>query len=339
MIEEITIDRWQQYVESHPESTVFHHKNWIELLQEQYGYDLKIVALFKNNTIIVGIPFLRTSTFTGKKRLVSLPFTDYLEPLSNSDSNISLLLSYIKKEYNSSFHQIEIRFNLDEISNEFRYDGFVRHILSLSSNYKDVFSTFKMTQVQQCINKAMNDGVTIGLNTDLNSLSEFYRMHLKVRKYHGTPIQPKSFFYKLKKKIFDKNLGFIIVAYLAKIPIAASIFMYYKNTIIYKYSASDYNYLSYRPNNLILWSAIKWGCENGLKYFDFGISKKEDKGLITFKSGWGTKEINTFYFYLSKKGSVPKMKIGNNIYMKKLIQKSPLFICRLIGELFYKYAG
>ena len=122
-------------------------------------------------------------------------------------------------------------------------------------------------------------------------------------------------------------------------PIGASIFLNYNKKIEYKYSAADFEYRNKRPSQLILWEAIKWGCENDFEIFDMGITPKSNVGLRKFKAGWGTIEEEVAYTYLNKNNIVPTGKIGKNGLLQKIITKSPLWVCRLLGELFYKYAG
>jgi len=192
--------------------------------------------------------------------------------------------------------------------------------------------------VQQPIQQAERAGVVVKTHTDNEGINIFYNLHLKIRKQHGAPIQPKSFFYNLKKDLFENNLGFVLIAYIENKPVSAVVFLQYNKKIIYKYSASDYNYIKYKPNNIVLASAIKYACENGFKIFDFGISDKKNDGLIKFKSGWGTVQEDVAYTYLDN-NKFSESKTGRNKILKTIIQKSPKFVCRILGELFYKYAG
>jgi len=57
-----------------------------------------------------------------------------------------------------------------------------------------------------------------------------------------------------------------------------------------KYGASEKAYHHLRPNNLIMWEAIKWCAQNGFKTFSLGRTEPENEGLLQFKQGWGTTE-------------------------------------------------
>lgn len=338
MIKEISIDNWQNFIEKQDKSNIFHHKKWIEIMIKQYGYKYKIIADLENNEIQAAIPFLTTKTIKGKKKLVSLPFTDDLEILSKSDINTKNIVEYMQKTYISCYN-IEFRSNIKDVSNSKKNFGYYKHTLELDYDIDKIFRSFKKTQIQQPIDKSKRDGVYIKKYIDKEGIDLFYNLHLRVRKFHGVPVQPKGFFYRLQEKLFENNLGFTLVAFLEKKAIGASIFLNFNKQIIYKYSAADFDYRTRRPSQLMLWNAIKWGCENGYKILNMGITPKSNRGLRKFKSGWGTIEEDIAYTYLNKSDYVPLRKVGESNLLEKIITKSPLWVCRIIGELFYKFAG
>jgi lipid II:glycine glycyltransferase (peptidoglycan interpeptide bridge formation enzyme) len=142
----------------------------------------------------------------------------------------------------------------------------------------------------------------------------------------------------LKRDLFDQGLGFILVALKNDEFLAAAVFLHWQHTLTYKYGASAVDSLSLRPNNLLFWTAIQWGCENGYTVFDMGKTDLANTGLREFKSGWGAREMPLTYSILAAEPShawtgklMPIMKI--------IIRNSPLFVCQAIGELLYKYFG
>ena len=44
------------------------------------------------------------------------------------------------------------------------------------------------------------------------------------------------------------------------------------------------------PNNALLMEAIRWGCHHGYHTFDMGRTDLDNKGLRSFKRGWGAQE-------------------------------------------------
>jgi len=306
--------------------SIFHHPSWFSVLQKTYGFQIKIIS--DNNSY--GIPF-----YTNNKKYVSLPFSDYVKILTTKEETDRILRNLILKNSKVS---IEIRDKYEGEGFENKLVGYT-HSLSLIPSEEDIFRSFKKTQVQQRIQLAIKNGLYSVIRRDIEAINEFYRLHLLTRKRLGVPIQPKRFFYNLFNEIIQKNLGFITLVYLENQVISAGIFCGYGHIMTYKYSASDYNFLKFRPNNLMLWEAIKEAKRRGFEVFDFGRTELKNEGLRKFKLGWGTKEELLYYSFYPKAPSNSKFIFVKNNIVAPIIRKSPKFICRLTGELFYKYFG
>jgi lipid II:glycine glycyltransferase (peptidoglycan interpeptide bridge formation enzyme) len=166
----------------------------------------------------------------------------------------------------------------------------------------------------------------------------FYRLHIQTRRRLGVPVQPKRFFDLFWENMICSGLGFVLIAYHNNIPVSGAVFLNYKDTVIYKYSASDEAYWKLFPNKLLIWRAIQMSCEKGYKIFNFGNSPVENKGLREFKLGWGSTEIDLIHSYI---GSMPKksQNSGSKKMMSEIIRYSPETVCRLVGELLYKHFG
>ncbi len=78
-------------------------------------------------------------------------------------------------------------------------------------------------------------------------------------------------------------------------PLAAILTLCHKNTLTYKYGASDAAYNSLGGVQLVHWSAIRDAKAAGLQVYDLGRSDVEQSGLITFKDRWGAKQSTLTY--------------------------------------------
>lgn len=337
MIKQLGLEKWQDFASSQDNFQIFHHKNWLQLLADQYGFGLKIFAVEADGTVKAAIPFLQTRTITAKKKLVCLPFSDYLNVLYNNEDYLTEMLDFLKQDVNKQFGHIEIRGDLSE-QDLYHEDLFVLHHLDLDRDYDTVFQNFK-DSLKRNIRKAEKNNIRIENSVSEKAVETFYKLHLQTRKKHGAPIQPKGYFYRLKKYLFDEKLGFISTAYLEDLPIAACIFLYVNQKLFYKYGASDEKYLSYRPNELIFSEVIRWGCDKQFSSLDFGISFLYNEGLRRYKSNWGTKEIVAPYYFITPQ--VPRKPLirGENKYLKWVVRNSPLWLCRILGESLYRFAG
>ncbi len=333
---DLTDPRWLAFVQSQPEATIFHHPAWANLLAESYGYrPFALIQTDVDGSIEAGLPMMEVRSSITGRRFVSLPFTDYCQPLARNAEGLAWLTANLSGwQQSTRARRIEIRGEVLRMAGAYLSPVGVRHLLTLETDSDQVFRRFKRTQVQQPIQKAQRDGVQARISRSPDDLAIFYRLHWQTRQRVGTPVQPKRFMARLWTSLIESGLGFVVLAHNDSQPIAGAVFLTWNRTLIYKYSASDPAHWKLRPNNLVLWTAIQWGCEHGYHLFDFGKTDLDNQGLRDFKSGWGATEVPLIYSYI---GDVPLNHTAGltKRALSKLIQHSPPIVCQTIGELLY----
>lgn len=320
-------------------ATIFHHPAWQKTIEATYGCKSHYIVLEGQSPTQVGgyvLPVMQL----GGNRWVSLPFTDYTIPLLqdiSESADITNELNKLRKNLDAGI--MEVRWPLPIREKAFSSEKFYWHTTALSPDSELVFKSFKRSQVQRNIRKAEKDGVTVHIGTTRDDVKLFYKLHLQTRRRLGTPIQPMRYFQNLWENLLNRGLGFIILAYHGEQLLAGAVFLHWKHTLTYKYGASDDRFWKLRPNHMIFWEAIRWGCENGYQVFDWGRTDLEDEGLRDFKLGWGSEERILQYTILADQAPRPAGQRVLRKLMKTVIQRSPLFVCRVLGELFYRFAA
>lgn len=330
-------EEWEKFIASIPEATIFHHPTWLNTISQAYGYQpFGLILRDSNGEIRVALPVaLVDSQLTGK-RWIAYPFSDYCFPLYRSEQDLALFsLAIIQFCEEKQVDPLEIRWHLPQ-NHRFQIGAkAVLHLLKLDSDINKVYKGINPKH-RNHIRQAERHAVHVEMGRSSNALQTFYRLHLETRRRQGVPIQPWKFFEQLKKNVLEGEHGFVSLAYHEGRCIAGAIFLFYNKTITYKYSASNRNLLHLRPNNLILWRAIQWGCENSYTLMDFGKTDRENLGLRDFKSNWGAEEQELIYSSISSQ-LIPTRTYHLNRLVEGIIRKSPLWVCRLSGELFYKH--
>jgi len=148
------------------------------------------------------------------------------------------------------------------------------------------------------LSKASSYQLKVEICNSVDSINKFYKLNCITRKRHGLPPQPSYFFKNIYKYIIAKDNGFVVLASYKGHNVAGAVFFHFGKNAIYKYGASNYTYQHLRPNNIIMWEAIKWYSLNGYSNLCFGITELEHNGLRQFKNNWGTEErIINYYKY------------------------------------------
>jgi CelD/BcsL family acetyltransferase involved in cellulose biosynthesis len=229
---------------------------------------------------------------------------------------------------------IELRGPLGEAGEPFERG--VVHELPLRSE-DELFSAFE-SQVRRNIRKAQRLELTVHTAARVEDLTEIYfRLHTETRRRLGVPTQPRRFFKNVWEGMLAHDLGFALLVYHGREPIAGAVFLEWNGRVVYKFGASDARYWSMRPNNLLFWEAIKRGCEQDAKVFDFGRSDREDEGLRAFKRSWGAVEEPLVYTTLGRpaeafNGSAERL-------LRPVLRRSPLWVGRGLGEVFYRFGA
>ena len=339
IINPIEYPNWDELLLTNEQTTFFHTAAWARVLHESYNYKPLYFTAIEDGKLSALIPIMEINSFLTGKRGVSLPFTDESRPIAKNEVLFRHLTDYIfefGKE--NGWKHIEFRGNPNGFKKPPEHKFHHSHVLYLKENEENTFSTFK-SNVRRNIRKAKKQGVQVILSNTWESVRSFYKLNCLTRKEQGIPPQPLSFFRKIFKHIISRDKGFLSMALFSNIPIAGAVYFNHGNRGVFKYGASDRKYLNLRPNNLVMWEAIRWYCRNHYKTLCFGRTELENKGLLQFKRGWGTKE-NTMHYY--------KYNFTQNCFVSKksglkssynFFKHMPVPILRLTGNLLYRHVG
>ena len=332
--------RWEDFIKSQPNATIFHHPAWLRLIEECYGYRSFVAILSDvNGDICAGLPMMEVRSIFARHRWVSIPFSDHCVPLTCDSATLRKLLDTLTIEANKpGAPKIELRWSPPAQFGIQSSAEYVLHTIQLDNTVEKVEERIHHSH-RRNIKTAQSHGVHIKFGKELDDVKAFYSLHLQTRHRQGVPIQPYHFFELLHKNLIDQGLGFVLLAYEKEQCLAGAVFLHWNHTLTYKYGASRPDDLYLRPNHLIFWHAIQWGCNNGYTKLDLGRSSIENMGLRNFKSRWGAQETPLFYSSLPPKfNQISNHNFHNIMNMVRLvIQKSPVWVCRLSGEILYKY--
>jgi CelD/BcsL family acetyltransferase involved in cellulose biosynthesis len=331
--------RWMDFIRTCPDANIFHHPAWMALMQDCYGYTSSILAVPDDQgNIRAGLPFMKVSSPLTGRRWVSLSFSDYCNPLYRDEAALEELTCQLVDAFQSHpSTKMEIRWRLPERKEIQQSSEFVLHTIQLDPDPLKVSKRFKRTHLQN-IHTAEERGVTVRFGDQLEDLKEFYDLQLETRKRHGVPAQPWKYFENLWHHIVSAGMGFVLLAMHENETIAGMVYLGWGKTLIAKYAGSREDHFNLRPNNLLFWQGIRWGCEHGFEIFDMGRTEIENSGLRNFKSRWGAVEQPLYYSTLSSKPRKPSSGKLDQM-MHTVIQRSPLWVCRVSGELLYKHVG
>ncbi len=338
-VDPTAVESWNEVVSSLKKATFFHSSYWANVLAQSYGYKPIYFANFENHSIDSLLPLMQISSRVTGRRAVSLPFTDFCEPLFEDqnifDEIINNIFSFGEK---SSWKYVELRGGSTWLPGRKSSLQYYRHRLTLSS--ETVLWKNLQSNTRRNINKAEREGVRVVIDNSSQGMENFYRLNCLTRKKHGLPPQPKFFFNNVYRFIINNNSGHIFVAKKDNRLLAAAIYFHFGSQAIYKYGASDAKFLDWRANNLVMWEAIKFYVANKFTEFDFGKTEISNQGLRRFKLGWGAEEkiVNYHKYDFSKKDFIKENNQESGWY-NFFFRNMPLPLLKATGKMLYKMVG
>ena len=331
---------WNDLLISAPGYSFFHSESWARVLYESYRYNPLYFTLVDKDKLLALIPVMEIKSILTGRRGVSLPFSDYCEPIIAQNIQFQDMMNYVigygKK---AGWKSLELRGGKSFQPGSIPCYYYYSHSLDIEQKEEQIFANFR-NNTQRNIRKAVREDVDVKICNSLDSIREYYRLHCMTRKGKGLPPQPYNFFRKIYDHIISKNMGFVFLATYNNRNIAGAVYFHFGEKAIYKFGASNRTYQHLRANNLVMWEAIKWYSQNGYKNLCFGRTEPENNGLRQFKIGWGTKEqiINYLKYDLRTDAYVQENQHIKPLH-NKIFKMMPMLSLKIIGSLLYKHMG
>lgn len=193
-------------------------------------------------------------------------------------------------------------------------------ILDLSQRYEDIWKNMEK-KTRYYTNKALKEfpDVYISHNPSEDKIKEFILLYKATMDKNRA--SEKYYF----SKNFIKNhfnLDCLYISCNNKDGITGAISLFLKgHTIMHYHLSATNDYFKSSPSRAVLWSAIEWAKEQGLKWFHFGGGVGIEDSLYRFKRGFSKTQLP---FHMGR--IIHNSKIYNNLAsLNPLIKKDPNF--------------
>jgi hypothetical protein len=311
---------WNSLLAGHSQAFIFHRTGWARVLQQTYGHTPVYICRFEGS------------------QLVELPFTDFCAAQRPGDADGGALYeAAMDVGRQRRWKSLECR----------NFDGgwtgalpsltFYGHVIDLAVGGEVLFQRLDGA-VRRGIRKAGAAGLQVEFSTGLTSIRDFYALHCRTRRRHGLPPQPIRFFENIQRHVLDGGEGFVATARLKDQPLAAGVFFCQGRRVLYKYGASDYSSQEMRPNNLMMWEAIRQSAGKGFTTLHLGRTSLGNAGLRRFKMALGAIEENVRYSkYDFSSGRFVVDTDGVEGWFNRVFACLPLPLLRLAGRILYPH--
>jgi hypothetical protein len=336
--------RWPEFLSRHPSSSVFHTSGWLLALQRTYSYQPIVYTTTPGRQELAdGLVFCRVKSWLSGSRLVSLPFSDHCEPLTDNSEISADVIDRLKElQRREGWRYIELRPRTASdsslnISGLAPSESYLLQTLDLRCDIDTLFHGFHKSCVQRKIQRAEREQLTYENGRSESLLSKFYFLLILTRRRHGLPPQPLAWFRNLLASIGEN--ASIRVASKGDCPVASILTIFHKDALVYKYGCSDTRFNNLGGTQLLFWKAIQEAKSAGAHSFDLGRSELNNPGLITFKENWGASSRELNYYRLPAECASRKPWNGHSRVVKSIFSKMPENLLTATGKLLYRHIG
>ncbi len=324
------------------QSDVFHSPQWIDVLARTYGFSARALILIDDeNRPLAGIPFVKIQDMLSS-RIVSLPFSDFCDPIiQNMDQWASLVDKLISEKNQVTMRCLHTTSPPED--NRFEHIDHAKwHSCDLTEDIETIFDKLHSSS-RRCIRKAGKAGVSVRIATQESDLRAFFELHLKIRKNkYRLLAQPYCFLQNIWRDFVETGQGALMLAEHEGIIIGGTFYLKWKDRLYYKFNASSLDAQNMYPNDLLIWEGIKYAKENGLTSLDLGLSDWEQDGLIRFKRKYATDEKTISFLQFTPEGVADKRYVQIRGLLSKLTdfftdESVPNEITEKAGNLLYRF--
>jgi hypothetical protein len=334
--------RWPRLADRHAQASIFHSCGWLEALHRTYGYEpIALVTESPDRELSTAIVFCDIRSWLTGSRLVSLPFSDHADPLvDSSEEHAQLMESITADARNRRWKYVEFRPShpmADADDGFFSANRYYLHRLDLRPGLDDLFAGFHKNHVVRKLRRSEREKLIYEEGTSSSLLNAFYDLLVLTRRRHRLPPQPLAWFESILTCMPEQAK--VRVAFNGDTPIAAIMTLRGRDTMVYKYGASDAEFHALGGMHMLFWKTIQEARDEGCATLDLGRSEIDNEGLIGFKEHWGAVRTPLVYWRYPARAGGEGMERLNGPLVRRIFSLVPDRLLIAAGKSLYRHIG
>ena len=289
-----------EFLQGKESSTVYHDPVFYDIYDASRGYEPVFVAFTEDDRVMGYFIAAIFSEYNSVLRLITKRCVSFGGPLVTEKKYLIPLMKAVEERIKGKVTYTKINNISDPGKNtgELEELGYVwtphlNFLIALGEGEDAVWSGISKTRRKQ-IKRAENRGLTARVSHKGVDKRACYDILASTYKNAGIPLQGIDFFNNVLDKFETSGQTLYVEILKENKLIGHRLILLHKEKMYDWYAGSLSEYQEYYPNDLAVWEALKWGCSNGYKCFDFGGAGHPDKpyGVRDFKKTFGGELVN-----------------------------------------------
>jgi Acetyltransferase (GNAT) domain len=326
--------RWEKFVDSHPDSTIFHHPLWLQVLEKEYKQRRIALACedHQGNLQAIlpllftrGLPLGIGGSLAGR-RLSSLPRTPIAGPLASTrEASVALLraaMNIVQKTRKQTLQIKALGALLDgPVEGLVQRPWRTSYAVALPEERRklgeeECFEKFgpcetcrvlrfgncgNHRKVTWAVKKARSSDMSVTEAQSETELREWYQIYLETMRRNCVPPRPYRLFQACWELLRPRGYMRLLVAQPPSLDrmIGGSVLFTYRDKTFAGFAACRQKDFPLHPNDLLHWVGIHDACRQGCQTYDFGEVPGDAPDLARFKRKWNCGETQLWRYYYS----------------------------------------
>ena len=320
--------RWDDFVDAAPEATFFHRAGWKTVIERAFGHRTHFLYTESGGRIDGVLPLAEMKSLLFGHALVALPFC--------VEGGIVARTATAARALDEAAQALARRLRVDHLE--------YRHARPLHPEWihNDLYCTFRkdiLPDVEQNLaaiprkQRAMvRKGIKAGLRSEPDAgVDRLFSAYAQSVHRLGTPVFPRRYF-RILREVFGAECEVLTITQEQSV-IASVLSFRFRDQVLPYYGGGTAAAREVAGNDFMYWELMRRSCEQGVKVFDYGRSKR-GTGAFAFKENWGFAPQPLAYEYLLVNGArIAEHNPLNPRYalLIKAWQRLPLPLANLIG--------
>jgi hypothetical protein len=283
---------WDDFASRHTD-LVFYQSIWGEVLRKGLGGQPLYFYLRDGGEMVAGLPGVLLNFKIIKILYASIPYGNMIGDLSYFPAFMDLLEQEFKRKGIDQVRITESPFSKSYQPISFKSLTAKCTLLDLRGlNKENIWEGYKKN-IRRDFRKAQKSGVAIRQGASTEDVRIFSRLYLaSMERNRAMAKYPLQWFEALYEMIIKGGLGTIALAEVGNEAIAGAVLIHSQTSTHYFHNGSQYEFLKFCPNELLIHDALEKAIEKKNSYFDFMGSDPLDLPLLHFKEKWGSQSID-----------------------------------------------
>lgn len=293
---------WSAYVAAHPDGTLFHELPWKRAVARTFGHRPRYLIARRADRIVGVLPMFDIRSVVASRLLVSMPYAIYGGILSDdAESAETLYNAAIRIASEIDARTIDLRSPIAALPDEPTIESHATFRRELPASIEEVPQVLRRKARAAARQAEKKHELTTRF--DSGALDVLWQLYSRSMRRLASPNYPYRFFEELRDALGDRLL--VQIVHCDGKPVGGLVTFLHRDTLMPYFLGLDERAEIYGLSHFIYLKCMEWGVENNFRRFDFGRSRRDNKGAFDFKRHCGFEPTILQYQRYTAPGKIP----------------------------------